>query len=56
MTDAMQDGHHVAGSGNRIGEVPSDLTHPQTVGVRSDARDLHPSGRQLDEEQNQEAL
>ena len=39
-----------------IGEIPSDLAHPQSVRHLRDARDLHLPRRQVDEEQNDKPL
>ena len=39
-----------------ISEVPRDLVHPQAIGERCDAGDLHLAGSQVDEEQNHEPL
>ena len=37
---------------DRAGHIPGNLGHPQAIGDRPDAGNLHLAGRQLDEEQN----
>ena len=41
---------------DRVGHIPGNLGHPQAIGDRPDAGDLHLAGRQLDEEQNHKPL
>ncbi len=40
---------------NRIGDLATALDHPGTVGLRTDAGDLHASRREVDHEQDGEA-
>jgi len=47
---AMLDSVHI------VGEIPTDLAHPQPIGDGGNARDLHLARRQLDEEQHHESL
>ena len=39
-----------------IGESAADLVHPEPISPRSNPADLDPAGRELDEEQHNEAL
>jgi hypothetical protein len=39
-----------------IGKIPADLVHPQPVADGRDARNLHLTRRQLDQEQHHEPL
>src|SRR5262249_44609265 len=41
---------------DRVGHIPGNLGHPEAIGDRRDAGDLHQAGRQLDEEQNHKPL
>ena len=39
-----------------IAEVAIDLVHPQSIYICGDTRNLHPSRRQLEEEQHEQTL
>jgi hypothetical protein len=39
-----------------IGHIPANLSHPQPIGDGRDASNLHLARRQLDKEENKEAL
>jgi hypothetical protein len=41
---------------HRVGRISADLAHPESIGSRTDAGDLHLPCRQIDEDQNQETL
>jgi hypothetical protein len=41
---------------NRIGDISANLTHPQSIRARCYASDLHFPRRQINEEQDEEAL
>ncbi len=47
---AVQDSIHA------VREIAPDLIHPEPINGGRDSGDLHPSSRQLDEEQHHESL
>jgi hypothetical protein len=47
---AVQDALHT------VGEIAPDLIHPDPISLGCDSSNLHPAGRQLDEEQHYEPL